>query len=173
MPRSNPLPPSLNLLSSSSPARPVSTSPSSSYRQSQSPFRYVKELQMTNEKEVIEETPLSVVSEEKRRPFSPGVGSCQSHCALSSPLPRPASRSPEPSIHSRQPSPCLRTASPLLVSGCNRSASQSPKYTRPRGLRISNLLKPWIPLILYAITSFSFLVAVAFWKNEVFECEFQ
>lgn len=41
-------------------------------------------------------------------------------------------------------------------------------YTRPRGLRISNLIKPWIPIILYGITTLGFLVAIALWKNEVF-----
>jgi len=45
----------------------------------------------------------------------------------------------------------------------------SQLYIRPRGLRISNLIKPWIPLILYGITSLGFLVAIAFWKNEVFQ----
>ncbi|KAF7797513.1 hypothetical protein EIP86_008713 [Pleurotus ostreatoroseus] len=38
---------------------------------------------------------------------------------------------------------------------------------RPRGRRI-RALKPWIPIILYAMTSLGFLAAVGFWKAEVF-----
>jgi hypothetical protein len=156
---SNRQPPSLNLLSTSSPARPVSSNPSTPHRQSQSPFRYVKESQTMDEKSP---TLLSTFSDEKRTtppPFSPGVGPSRYNntpLAASSPL-------------SRQPSPFLRGPSPLLIPSQHRAPGQSQIYTRPRGLRISNLIKPWIPLILYGITSFSFLVAVAFWKNEVFE----
>lgn len=60
----------------------------------------------------------------------------------------------------------LSTSSPFPSS--SRSAISSA-YSRPRGLRIANLLKPWIPIILYAITSLGFLAAVAFWKKEVFQ----
>lgn len=158
---SNRQPPSLNLLSTSSPARPVSSNPSTPYQQSQSPFRYVKESQTMDEKS---STQLSILSDEKRpapAPFSPGVG--PSRCNNPS---LPAS-----SPLTQQPSPFLRGPSPLLIPSHHRAPGQSQTYTRPRGLRISNLVKPWIPLILYGITSFGFLVAVAFWKNEVFEGE--
>ncbi|EPQ59565.1 hypothetical protein GLOTRDRAFT_55687 [Gloeophyllum trabeum ATCC 11539] len=47
--------------------------------------------------------------------------------------------------------------------------TRSPStYTRPHGRRIHNLIKPWLPLILYAITSLAFVVAISFWKTEVF-----
>lgn len=52
---------------------------------------------------------------------------------------------------------------------CGRTAPIA--YTRPRGLRIANLLKPWIPIILYAITSLGFLAVIALWKAEVFQGE--
>lgn len=163
MPPYNRPPPSLNLISSSAPAQPVSTSPSPSHRHSQSPFRYVKDSQPMNEKATFDETPLSNISNEKRH--QPRVGSSRLHPSPS-PTPTPVSaphfQGHLPSI-SRQPSPFLRSPSPLLIS--------SQLYTRPRGLRISNLIKPWIPLILYGITSLGFLVAIAFWKNEVFQGE--
>ncbi|KAK0453323.1 hypothetical protein EV421DRAFT_670736 [Armillaria borealis] len=44
----------------------------------------------------------------------------------------------------------------------------SSNYTRPRGLRIANLLKPWVPIILYGITSLAFVFAIALYKTEVF-----
>lgn len=157
-------PPSLNLISAASPARAVSTSPSPSHRQSQSPFRYVKESQSMNEKSPPNETPLSVLSSEKRHAHHPPrIGSSSHHHQSLSPASATNSRghlSPNPRHHS----PFLPTPSPLLTP--------SHTYTRPRGLRIYNLLKPWIPLICYGITSVGFLVAIAFWKNEVFQGAF-
>lgn len=82
-------------------------------------------------------------------PLSPQSRALSSHQPPSSPLPS-------------------RCPSPLLVPNHIRSRSSSQLYTRPRGLRISNLLKPWIPLILYGLTSLAFIVAIAFWKTEVF-----
>ncbi|KAH9951788.1 hypothetical protein B0H21DRAFT_717561 [Amylocystis lapponica] len=45
----------------------------------------------------------------------------------------------------------------------------SPAYTLPRGIRVAYLLRPWIPLILYAMTSLGFIAAISFWKVEVFQ----
>lgn len=72
------------------------------------------------------------------------------------------------------PAPCpiaSSWASPISLptaSSTSTSSSSSP-YTRPRALRIANLLKPWIPIILYVMTTLGFLAAVSFWKVEVFE----
>jgi hypothetical protein len=104
-------PPSLNLISSSSPARPVSTSPSPFHRHSQSPFRYVKDSQTMNEKPSLEETPLSLISHEMRHP--PHVGSSRHPSSVPVGLPHPQGHlSPIP----RQPSPFSRSPSPLLIS---------------------------------------------------------
>ncbi|KAI0771886.1 hypothetical protein BD413DRAFT_475053 [Trametes elegans] len=63
------------------------------------------------------------------------------------------------------PAPC-----PIASSWASPvSLPSSSPYTRPRGLRIANLLKPWIPIILYIITTLGFLAAVSFWKVEVFQ----
>ncbi|KAF8631187.1 hypothetical protein AX15_002521 [Amanita polypyramis BW_CC] len=48
-----------------------------------------------------------------------------------------------------------------------RTRTSTP-YTRPRGLRISNLLRSWLPLISYLATSFGFLVAIALYRDQVF-----
>ncbi|KIY49542.1 hypothetical protein FISHEDRAFT_31619, partial [Fistulina hepatica ATCC 64428] len=45
---------------------------------------------------------------------------------------------------------------------------QTPRYSRPRGLRIANLLRAWLPLIMYALTSLIFVVGIAFYKDELF-----
>jgi hypothetical protein len=145
-------PPSLGLISSSSPARPVSTSPSPTHRHSQSPFRYVNTM---TEKPSPDDTPLPDEKHHFRHP--PRVGPSRHSSPSSVPVGGSDSQgllSPIP----RHPSPF---SPPLLIP--------SQLYTRPRALRISNLIKPWIPLILYGITSLGFLVAIAFWKTEVFQ----
>ncbi|KAJ7742426.1 hypothetical protein DFH07DRAFT_890964 [Mycena maculata] len=58
----------------------------------------------------------------------------------------------------------LSTPPPTPSSSQNRTAA----YSRPRGLRIANLLKPWLPLIIYALSSLTFVVAIAFFKTPVF-----
>ncbi|KAI0637831.1 hypothetical protein C8Q77DRAFT_1049132 [Trametes polyzona] len=63
------------------------------------------------------------------------------------------------------PAPC-----PIASSwASSASVSTASPYTRPRSLRIANLLKPWIPIILYVMTTLGFLAAVSFWKVEVFQ----
>ncbi|TCD71323.1 hypothetical protein EIP91_011094 [Steccherinum ochraceum] len=57
---------------------------------------------------------------------------------------------------------------PAYPSIASRAASSSA-YSRPRTLRIANLLKPWIPVIAYAVTTFGFLTAIGFWRAEVFQ----
>ncbi|KAJ6509974.1 hypothetical protein C8R47DRAFT_775625 [Mycena vitilis] len=118
------------LLSISSPARPVSTSPTQ-HTPSQSPFRYVHFPQVTEK-----DTPLADIAPQSssRYPASPR-------------RPLHPAQSSSPAHHNSRP---------------------SPPYSRPRGLRIANLLRPWIPLILYALSSLVFVVAIAFYKTQVF-----
>lgn len=92
----------------------------------------------------------------------------QCQCAFPDPSRPPRSASPHPGMPSARPIPpstLLATTSPLAISSWNAT---TPSYTRPRGLRIANLIKPWTPIILYALTTLGFLAAVGFWKVEVF-----
>ncbi|KAI0700559.1 hypothetical protein BC835DRAFT_1257546, partial [Cytidiella melzeri] len=69
-------------------------------------------------------------------------------------------------------SPARYPSSPKTLSTSSqysRTAPPSIAYTRPRGLRILNLFRPWIPIIMYAMTSLGFLAAISFWKAEVFQ----
>jgi hypothetical protein len=43
----------------------------------------------------------------------------------------------------------------------------------PRKIRLCSIIKPWIPVLAYLSTSLGFLVAIAFWKEEVFQGAFQ
>jgi hypothetical protein len=178
-------PPSLNLISSSSPARPVSTSPSPLHRQSQSPFRYVQFHQdPTDMNEKVDQTPLSDFNPDKQRQLllvghSAHEQTSQSHPIVNHPLSSPFQPRITRPHHPLAPSPLSQTPSPfvrqppLLLPNRNRRPSHSQPYTRPRGLRIANLLKPWLPLIMYGLTSLAFLVAIGLYRTEVFAREFQ
>ena len=76
----------------------------------------------------------------------------------------PTSPCPIPPYSARLPYPYSSRLAPSSTYNLASSA-----YTRPRGLLIANHLKPWTPILLYAITSLGFLAAIAFWKAEVFE----
>ena len=39
----------------------------------------------------------------------------------------------------------------------------------PRKIRLCSIIKPWIPVLAYLSTSLGFLVAIAFWKTQLFE----
>lgn len=43
-------------------------------------------------------------------------------------------------------------------------------YSRSSPLQILRPLKPWLPLIFYAITSLGFVTAIAFYRTELFTC---
>ncbi len=42
----------------------------------------------------------------------------------------------------------------------------------PRKIRLWSIIKPWIPVLAYLSTSLGFLVALAFWKAQVFQGAF-
>ncbi|KZT12969.1 uncharacterized protein LAESUDRAFT_669135 [Laetiporus sulphureus 93-53] len=119
--------------------------------------------------------PLQVVVEklDEKRPIDV-VGAAQPACVeCLSALPPVSSSTPSltgysSSSHHEQARPATSydaNAHPLAVSSWT---AITPSYTRPRGLRIANLLRPWVPIILYALTSLGFLAAVSFWKIQVF-----
>lgn len=39
----------------------------------------------------------------------------------------------------------------------------------PRKIRLCSIIKPWIPVLAYLSTSLGFLIAIAFWKEQVFQ----
>ncbi|KAF5369884.1 hypothetical protein D9758_001214 [Tetrapyrgos nigripes] len=80
--------------------------------------------------------------------------------------PSASSLTPPPSSSARlsHPGPL-----PLLIPERGpRRSHRSNSYKRPRGLRITNLLRSWAPVIAYAATSLGFLVAIAFYRTELF-----
>ncbi|KAI9001221.1 hypothetical protein BD414DRAFT_474022 [Trametes punicea] len=96
--------------------------------------------------------------------------SCSQTASPVSAIP-PWIRSQRPHSRPPQPHPPFSPAPCPIASSWASSASlpSTSSYTRPRGLRIANLLKPWIPIILYIMTTLGFLAAVSFWKVEVFQ----
>ncbi|KAF7301416.1 hypothetical protein MIND_00706900 [Mycena indigotica] len=117
-----------DLLTLSSPARPVSTTPTPAdyRRQSQSPFRYVQFTELSEK-------------------------ASSSHVEL--PLHR------VPSSSSSRQHPYSRPDTPI---------SLTPSSTVTRSRRIRDRLRPWLPIILYVLSSLIFVVAIAFYKTEVF-----
>ncbi|KAG2369979.1 hypothetical protein BDR07DRAFT_1387476 [Suillus spraguei] len=64
----------------------------------------------------------------------------------------------------------MRTSAVCSSSlSASQSLPQSQRYVRPRGLRIWNLFKQWLPILAYGATSLGFILAIAFWKTEVFD----
>ncbi|KAI0254306.1 hypothetical protein BJV78DRAFT_66122 [Lactifluus subvellereus] len=77
------------------------------------------------------------------------------HCSAS--LDHPPSPIPHPTrSHVALPSPSLHTG-----------------YLHPpRKIRLCSIIKPWLPVLAYLSTSLGFLVAIAFWKTQVFQGAF-
>lgn len=66
--------------------------------------------------------------------------------------------------------PAFTSPAPLFSSPNHSRSFSNSSYTRPRGLRIFKLMKSWMPLILYVLTSLAFVVAITLYKSELFQC---
>jgi hypothetical protein len=104
----------------------------------------------------------------------------QAHRAPSSSLPRPLQLSSSSRSNSVAPASASVPRSADIPSrgyyeahqGQSGSRShQTLAYSRPKAPRLSTQLKPWLPMILYGLTTFAFIVAIAFYKTELFSCK--
>lgn len=164
--------PSLHLVSSPTPARPISTKVQN-HKQSESPFRYLTE-RLANEQVFSEkdQTPLADISTSSSR-----RASSISRAAHRSSPPTSPSSTPAPSRHRtplKQPGQRgrLATPNPLLAAADNgrgRPSRRLGQLERSHLSPLSTRLQPWIPIILYGISSLGFVIAVAFWKTEIFQ----
>jgi hypothetical protein len=164
--------PSLHLVSSPTPAQPISTRVQN-HKQSESPFRYLNERvageQVFNEKD---QTPLADISSSSGRRAS----SISRATHRSSPS-NSRSSTPAPSHHrkhTKQPSQHVRPAAPAPPpttpdTGRGRPPRRVVQLERSIRSSMSARLKPWIPIILYVISSLGFVVAIAFWRSEIFQ----
>jgi len=164
--------PSLHLVTSATPAQPISTRVQN-HKQSESPFRYLNE-RLGNERALDEkdQTPLADISSSSgRRASSTSRATHRSSPSNSrSPTPTPSHHR----THTKQSSQRGRPATPvtLLVPAGNgrgpasRRAGQLERSLRPS---LFTRLQPWIPIILYGISSLGFVVAIAFWRTEIFQ----
>ena len=163
--------PSLHLVSSPIPAQPISTRVQN-HKQSESPFRYLTE-RLANEQVFSEkdQTPLSDISTSSGRRASSvsraAHRSSPSNSRSSTPVPsRHRTHPKQPSQHGRQ------TTNPLLAasdSGRGRPSRRVGQLERSHCSSLSTRLQPWIPIILYVISSLGFVVAIAFWRTEIFQ----
>lgn len=164
--------PSLHLVTSPTPAQPISTRVQN-HKQSESPFRYLNEQladgQVFNEKD---QTPLADISSSSARRASSHSRATHRSSPSSS-----RSSTPVPSrhhTHSNQPSQLARPTAPtpLLTTADHGRGRSIRRFGQSEGSNWPSLctrLKPWMPVILYGISSLGFVVAIAFWRTEIFQ----
>ena len=165
--------PSLHLVSSPTPAQPISTRVQN-HKQSESPFRYLSERladgQVFNEKD---QTPLADISSSSARRAS-SISRATHRTSPST----SRSSTPAPShhrTHSRQQSQQTRPTAPTPQPTNADNARSRPPPRRIGQLdghfssSLSARLQPWVPIILYGISSLGFVVAIAFWRTEIFQ----
>lgn len=142
------------------------SSPDASHRPSRSPYRFLApQAEEYDEKDICDGQELSALKPSRSGAAVP----CSSRIRLdSSPAPADAHRRSQPSTpivinHAYgYPAPS-RT---LLPAPCTMpTESQSPSAW----CRFMERIRPWIPLGLWVATSLGFLLAIAFWRSEVFQ----
>lgn len=155
---------SQDLISLASPPRPP-------------PFKYVRLAQDADEYDE-KAVPLTREQQKKRPsalPVQPSRGN-----PYPSPSPAEASAQWTPYSYSpdtaRQypasaPSSSTFFRQPQSMSSHARSRSSYPPHSHSRdNSRLLATLRPWLPLIMYAITSLAFVVAFALYRTELFTC---
>jgi len=161
--------PSLHLVTSPTPAQPISTRVQN-HKQSESPFRYLSErLADLSEKD---QTPLADISSSSGRRASSNSRATHRSSPSSS-----RSSTPVPShhrTHSRQLSQQTRPTAPTpqptnADNGRGRPPRRIGQLESHFSSSLSARLQPWIPIILYGISSLGFVVAIAFWRTEIFQ----
>jgi hypothetical protein len=108
-------------------------------------------------------TPCSKVIDEKS--FPPASGIRWQHPSPTpqwSPYFSPDTARPFPP----PPSQFIRHPAPIPILPI-RSISH---YSRSSPLQLFRTLKPWLPLIFYAVTTLGFVTAIAFYRTELFAC---
>ena len=165
--------PPLHLVTSPTPAQPISTRVQN-HKQSESPFRYLTE-RLANEEAFDEkdQTPLADIStgSSGRRANSNSRTTHRSSPSTSrSSTPAPSNTRP----HSKQSNQRIRSTTPILPptaadNGRGRPLRSLRRTERSPRSSLSTRLKPWLPIILYGISSLGFVVAIAFWRTEIFQ----
>ncbi|KAI0316996.1 hypothetical protein OF83DRAFT_1083905 [Amylostereum chailletii] len=138
-------------LSEALPTRPTSTPPFS-FRSPPSPLRFEFTEKLTEE-------PLDGVV------TKPEAGPSR-HASKPSLSRRVPSR--QNSAPSQYPSP-LPAISPAPNFALPTPSLHSDYAHPPRSIRFFALVKPWLPLLAYLSTSLGFLIAIAFWRKQVFQ----
>jgi len=101
--------------------------------------------------------PLSLHHHQSRPSSAGSLRHLTSHQSSSSRQGHPLSPIPDsPSSHFALPLPSLH----------------SGYLHPPRKIRLWSIVKPWLPVLAYVSTSVGFLIAIAFWKTQVFQGAF-
>lgn len=164
--------PPFQLVSSPIPAQPISTRVQN-HTQSESPFRYLNE-RLANEQAFSEkdQTPLADISSSSgRRASSTSRATHRSSPSTSrSSTPAPSHRrSPSRQLNQHARSTTLILSPAAVDNGRGRPPRCGGQFERSLWSSWSTRLQPWLPIILYAISSLGFVVAIAFWRTEIFQ----
>lgn len=164
--------PPLHLVSSPTPAQPISTRVQN-HKQSESPFRYLNE-RLANEQVFGEkdQTPLADISSSSGRRASSISRATHRSSPSSS-----RSSTPTPShsrSNSKRSNQQIRSTTPILQptaadNGRGRPPRRVSQFERSHRSSLFTRLQPWIPVILYVISSLGFVAAIAFWRTELFQ----
>lgn len=164
--------PSFHLVTSPTPAQPISTRVQN-HKQSDSPFRYLNE-RLTNEQAFDEkdQTPLADIPSSSSRRARSIPRATQRSSPSTSRSPTPAS--PHRRSHSKHSSQPVRSTTPILSpaaadNGRGRPFRRVGQHERSSWSFLYTRLQPWVPIILYGISSLGFVAAVAFWRTELFQ----
>ncbi|KZW03879.1 hypothetical protein EXIGLDRAFT_599836 [Exidia glandulosa HHB12029] len=143
-----------SLISSPKVAIPQGSTPDNAYRQSRSPYRFLSpHADEFDEKDICESAELSALR--------PSTSASAAPCIPRSPR---RSRPSTPIIAQQQHTYGYPSSTPLPPP-CTLSHRATPTNWDCLIERV----RPWIPLGLWVATSLGFLLAIAFWRTEVFQ----
>lgn len=162
---------SLQLLPRSIPARPQSL-PRSSHHRSPSPSRFLRfEDSPVNEKSRFDGFPQ--MSPTKTESSTSRAVALDPLASRHQPYPSSAASLRHLTSHQSSASPDY-SLSPIPDTASSHFALPLPSLHSgylhpPRKIRLWSILKPWLPVLAYLLTSLGFLVATVFWKKQVFQ----
>lgn len=157
---------SFDLISLASPPRSSSAAPTQS-------FQYIglaQDADQTNEKAIS----FNQITREQGKKRPPSLSRQPSRCD------HPPSSAPASSANwtpyadsarqvSHTPSPSQFFRQPMSIPTHSRASVHSSAHPRSTSDMIESV-RPWLPLIMYAVTSLAFVVAFSFYRTELFTC---
>lgn len=134
------------------------------------PHQAIKYVALAQEIDIIDDNSEKAVSGKKRPPVLGRLSSPVFSASAPSTVTEwtPYSYSPDSTCTRSQPATTASRFSRNTQSPHRSSHSRSTQS--PTSSDMMEMLRPWIPLVLYALTSLAFVVAFALYRDELFTC---